>query len=314
MPSCWLLNSRRRDNMGEIQLGSHTVQSHGVKVAKIHKHDWFIVVFLMMLVVALNIIHPFYRFVGKDMMTDLKYPLKSDTVPVWAVPMISVLLPIAVFVAVYFRRRDVYDLHHAILGLLFSVLITGVITDALKDAVGRPRPDFYWRCFPDGKELYDRVTGNVICHGDRNLVKDGHKSFPSGHTSCLGFLALYLSGKIKAFDQRGHVAKLCIVFVPLLVACLIGISAVDDYRHHWQDVFAGGLLGIIVATFCYLQFYPAPYHADGWGPYASFQVLAESRANPTNAANQQPEGSDNNGLPRTHQNRTEPNDLESGRM
>lgn len=32
------------------------------------------------------IIHPFYRFVGKDMMTDLKYPMKENTVPVWAVP------------------------------------------------------------------------------------------------------------------------------------------------------------------------------------------------------------------------------------
>lgn len=36
------------------------------------------------------------------------------------------------------------------LGLFFSVLITGLITDAIKDAVGRPRPNFFWRCFPDG--------------------------------------------------------------------------------------------------------------------------------------------------------------------
>jgi hypothetical protein len=48
------------------------------------------------------------------------------------------------------RRRNAYDLHHAILGLLFSVLITAVLTDAIKDGVGRPRPNFFWRCFPDG--------------------------------------------------------------------------------------------------------------------------------------------------------------------
>jgi len=46
------------------------------------------------------------------------------------------------------------------------------------------------------------------------------------------------------FDRRGHVAKLCIVFLPLLIACIVGISRVDDYRHHWQDVFAGGVLGV----------------------------------------------------------------------
>jgi membrane-associated phospholipid phosphatase len=45
------------------------------------------------------------------------------------------------------------------------------------------------------------------------------------------------------FDRKGHVAKLCIVFFPLLLAALVAVSRVDDYWHHWQDVFAGGLLG-----------------------------------------------------------------------
>ncbi|AQK93533.1 DNA topoisomerase type IA core [Zea mays] len=66
--------------------------------------------------------------------------------------------------------------------VLFVVLITMVFTDLIKTAVGRPRPDF-WRCFPDGKQLYDQVTGDVICHGEKNFLQDGRKSFPSGHTS-----------------------------------------------------------------------------------------------------------------------------------
>ncbi|XP_004135078.1 lipid phosphate phosphatase 2 isoform X2 [Cucumis sativus] len=267
--------------MPEIQLGTHTVRSHGAHLARVHMHDWLILVLLVVIEVVLNVIEPFHRFVGQEMMTDLKYPLQDNTVPLWAVPIIAVLIPFTVFIIYYFIRKDVYDLHHAILGLLFAVLISGVMTDAIKDGVGRPRPDFYWRCFPDGKGVFDRNTTGVLCTGDKNVIKEGYKSFPSGHTSWsfagLGFLAWYLSGKIRAFDQRGHVAKLCIVFLPLLIAALVGISRVDDYWHHWQDVFAGGLLGLTIASFCYLQFFPAPYHIDGWGPHAYFHMLAESR-------------------------------------
>ncbi|XP_058753788.1 putative lipid phosphate phosphatase 3, chloroplastic isoform X2 [Vicia villosa] len=264
----------------EVQLDSHTMSSHGYAVARIHMHDWIMLLLLVLIEIPLYMIHPFYRFVGKEMMTDLKYPLKSNTVPVWAVPMLAMVLPIVIFIVLYLRRRDIYDLHHAILGLLFSILVTAVITDAIKDAVGRPRPDFFWRCFPDGKDVYDK-WGDVICHGDKSVIKEGHKSFPSGHTSWsfagLGFLSLYLSGKLKAFDRKGHVAKLCIIFLPLLAASLVAVSRVDDYWHHWQDVFAGGLIGLVVATFCYLQFFPPPYHPEGWGPYAYFKMLEESR-------------------------------------
>ncbi|KAL5664906.1 hypothetical protein ACJX0J_025014, partial [Zea mays] len=31
--------------------------------------------------------------------------------------------------------------------------------------------------------LCDQVTGDVICHGEKNFLQDGRKSFPSGHTS-----------------------------------------------------------------------------------------------------------------------------------
>lgn len=275
---CFCLNFQSR--MREVELGAHTVKSHGVTIARTHLHDWLILLLLGMIQIVLYLIHPFYRFVGKDMMTDLKYPLKDNTVPTWTVPVYAVLLPIAIFYLFYIRRRDAYDLHHGILGLLYAVFITGVITDVLKLASGQPRPNFFWRCFPDGKDSYD-IWGNVVCHGEDSLIKEGHKSFPSGHASWsfagLAFLSMYLSGKIKAFDCKGRIAKLCIVFLPLLIASLVAISRVSDYWHHWQDVFAGSLIGLVIAAFCYLQFFPPPYHTHGWGSYAYFRALEESR-------------------------------------
>lgn len=69
-----------------MELGSHTVRSHGVTVARIHMHDWLILMLLVAIYVILNRIDPFHRFIGKDMMADLKYPLKDNTVPSWSVP------------------------------------------------------------------------------------------------------------------------------------------------------------------------------------------------------------------------------------
>jgi len=66
---------------------------------------------------------------------------------------------------------------------------------------------------------------------------------PQAYFAGLGFLSWYLAGKIKAFDRGGHVAKLCIVLLPLLLATMVAVSRVSDYWHHWQDVFAGGVLG-----------------------------------------------------------------------
>ncbi|XVE58750.1 hypothetical protein DITRI_Ditri04bG0194100 [Diplodiscus trichospermus] len=253
--------------MTDILLGAHTLTSHGVKVARLHFYDWIILLLLVVIDGLLNFIEPFHRFVGEDMMTDLKFPFHKDTIPVWAVPFFAVLLPLVIFSIYYYFRKDVYDFHHAVLGILFSVLLTGVITDSIKDLVGRPRPNFFWRCFPDGKAVFDKITGDVVCHGNASDIKEGYKSFPSGHTSWsfagLSFLSWYLSGKIRAFDRRGHVAKLCIVFLPVLCAAFVGVSRVDDYWHHWTDVFSGALIGSTVATFCYLQFFPYPHDEDG---------------------------------------------------
>jgi diacylglycerol diphosphate phosphatase / phosphatidate phosphatase len=79
-----------------------------------------------------------------------------------------------------------------------------------------------------------------------NLMNLFLSSSSAGSFAGLGFLAWYLAGKLKAFDRKGHIAKLCLVFLPLLVASLVAVSRVDDYWHHWQDVFAGGILGLLL--------------------------------------------------------------------
>jgi hypothetical protein len=62
------------------------LKSHGIRVARPHLLDWAVLVLLVALDGALNFIEPFHRFVGADMMPGLRYPLKDNTVPVWAVP------------------------------------------------------------------------------------------------------------------------------------------------------------------------------------------------------------------------------------
>lgn len=90
-------------------------------------------------------------------------------------------------------------------------------------------------------------TNNV----DSSLfVRDSSKSFPSGHSSISFFSAIFMMWylqnripKIRSYFTILFLQALCLTW-----ACFCATSRISDNRHHWWDVLAGSIIGIIFAT------------------------------------------------------------------
>ncbi|RDK47138.1 phosphatidic acid phosphatase [Aspergillus phoenicis ATCC 13157] len=163
-----------------------------------------------------------------------------------------------------YRWKDrLWELNCGILGLLLSQGLAFVITQVLKNACGKPRPDFIDRCQPraGSQDAIPGLSNSTICTGEHALIKDGFRSWPSGHSSSsfagLFYLTLWLSGKLHIMDNRGEAWKTLLVMIPSLAATLVAVSRIMDARHHPFDVITGSLLGIICACISYRQYFPS---------------------------------------------------------
>ncbi|GAA5905210.1 hypothetical protein JCM8208_000316 [Rhodotorula glutinis] len=175
-------------------------------------------------------------------------------------------LPLAVIVVVGgLFKRSLHDVHHGLLVLSSSRAIMRLVVESLKNRVGRLRPDFFSRCAWD-------ATAHA-CMGPIGLVKDGRRSFPSGHSSTawqgLLVLALYLAGKNGAFAfaapfprsgvLQSRLLRLSLVVAPLFLAGWICVTRLEDHYHHPTDVLTGALLGSVSALVAYSTYYPSPF-------------------------------------------------------
>ena len=229
-----------------------------VRVIKTYLWDYVILVVLLVLCGVLELIHPFSRYY-LPFDESIMYPYRTeDTVPNWALFVISAVVPV-VLIAFLSRtyKRTSWDLHAALMALALGLLVTGFLTQLVKVSVGRLRPDFLARCRPENN------MPNAKCLGDPSVVEEGRKSFPSGHASLsfagLSMLTFYILGKLQIIDrgQRALLAEWMLAFLPVVGALMVALSRVSDYRHHWQDVTVGSLLGLGLSYWAYnLYFEP----------------------------------------------------------
>ncbi|KAI9748305.1 MAG: hypothetical protein M1815_003354 [Lichina confinis] len=109
-------------------------------------------------------------------------------------------------------RRKLWALNTAWLGLGLAVVSAQLVTDLGKTFFGKPRPDLLSRCNPDLDRIKentvsgfgDRLSGgaimvrHTICRSEVDL-KDGFRSFPSGHASLsfasMTYLTLWICSK-----------------------------------------------------------------------------------------------------------------------
>ncbi|GAA5905001.1 hypothetical protein JCM6882_002415 [Rhodosporidiobolus microsporus] len=199
---------------------------------------------------------------------------------------ITFYAPIAIFVLVGgLLRWSLHDVHHAVLALWTSRELMRITVEFIKNRVGRLRPDFLSRC-----------AWSVVehaCTGPPGLVKDGRRSFPSGHSSTawqgLLFLTLYLAGKNGAFAYftpslrslaplpsprpsrvpvlirsllSSHLLRLIVALAPLSLAVWIPITRLEDNYHHPTDILAGSTIGALCALAGYLLYFPPPWRAS----------------------------------------------------
>ncbi|KAL5529697.1 hypothetical protein ACEPAG_5682 [Sanghuangporus baumii] len=231
-----------------------------VKLFRSYAFDWLICIVLAAVFFSLDEIPGFKR---QFSIHDTRYAVLERVPPV-ALYFIAAVAPFVIQIAVNLLTiRSLWDFHNSSLGLLLGLTLTGAITQFTKVTVGRPRPDVISRCQPPpGIENpeYGLVTVGICTQTDVHIIRDGFRSFPSGHSSLsfagLGFLSFYLAGKMHLFDEKGHTTKAWISLTPLSGAALVAISRTMDYRHHWQDVLVGSLLGLVMSFFAYRQYYP----------------------------------------------------------
>ncbi|KAM3540790.1 hypothetical protein ARSEF1564_006302 [Beauveria bassiana] len=242
---------------------------------------------------------PFHRMFSIDDL-QISFPhAEHERVPVVMNFVYAFFIPLGVLISYNLIMRSPATKHEVTyLSFLISVALTLLLTDVIKNAVGRPRPDLLDRCQPRaGTKPHTLVSIDVCTTGDGHKLQDGWRSFPSGHSSFsfagLGFVSLYFAGQFQIFRTATggrDLSRALFCLAPLIGAALIAISRCEDYRHDVYDVCVGSILGFTVAYWSYRRHWPplaSPLCAQPYPPPGTdsqvWQRVRDEEAGPEGA-------------------------------
>jgi membrane-associated phospholipid phosphatase len=207
-----------------------------------------------------NRVFPVYFSDGQIANPEFSYPYQKDIIPIWLAAFLAFIIPFIFIMFMQIRVRNFNDTNTAIMGLLFSLISAAVFQVFIKWLIGGLRPHFFSVCKPYiNASDYGMGTGfdglmfdRSICTGDEKQINDALQSMPSGHSTAafagLLYCSLYLNGKLKIFaNYRPQYWKLVLFYAPILGAILISSSLTIDHYHHWYDILAGSIIGIMFA-------------------------------------------------------------------
>ncbi|CAF0900452.1 unnamed protein product [Adineta ricciae] len=242
---------------------------------RVYFHTFWMDYFLMAIMGALglgiyflrpvpNRVFPVYFTNGEIVNPEFGYPYQKNIVPIWLAALLAFIVPFLFIMIMQIRLRNFNDANAAIMGLLFSLISAAVFQVFIKWLIGGLRPHFFSVCKPYiNLSSYGTGTGfdgmmfdRSICTGDRKQINDALESMPSGHSTAafagLLYCSLYLNGKLKIFaNYRPQYWKLIVFYAPILGAVLIAASLTIDHYHHWYDILAGAVIGIMFALGSY---------------------------------------------------------------
>lgn len=119
---------------------------------------------------------------------------------------------------------------------------------------GQLRPNFLQICLPDvdcnQTENQDVYIQNYKCiNTASHRVDSARMSFPSGQSLlaayAMTYLILYLQFRCRFSDYK--LCRICLQIICLKIVWDVSIKQIESYAHHSSDVFAGIVIGAIIA-------------------------------------------------------------------